>query len=296
MSSKNAIFITVNRRYYKESLVFLKILQQNYPDHPEVLLLHTDLTEKEVRVLRKYPRLKILQTNFEEQSFQSKDDPVYYIRFQAWSDAFSDYDKILHLDVDLLVLKPLDALFASNEFLIFEDPCDGRENLFHDQQNPEVLRLLDEDKLTISDKQANGGVFLIPKTYRSKEHYDTLFHLLKRYEKHLRWRDQSVINLWLLKNGIPISDDSSYNFHIKSFQWGSRLKELQYLAVLHFAGFYKTGLLRKMMQIGLFLSGSSWGRACYFLFLFVFFKVYYFLVWVKKIIRIERSYIFLLFL
>jgi len=53
---------------------------------------------------------------------QKKYNPkVFYARFMIFNEYFSQFDKILHLDVDIYINKNLDELFKKDSFFIVKD-------------------------------------------------------------------------------------------------------------------------------------------------------------------------------
>lgn len=221
-----AIFISIDSKFESHWEYFNASLAVNWPDHPDVLVALHDRNGALEEKIRATNRYTILDSDILK---NSKSGPVmkhlegkvnaeaFYARLILWSDIFQDYDTILHLDVDTLVLAPLDKLIQSDNFLIAEDLYEGSNYLFNDHTSDELNKLLSEDGISIPARQANAGVFCIPKRYRSKKSFLEIMHLLNRYKDHLRWADQSLINIWMLKNQIPIAESPVWNFQARRF-------------------------------------------------------------------------------
>jgi len=56
--------------------------------------------------------------HLDKQKFNPK---VFYARFMMWNDYFKQFDKILHLDVDIYIIRPLDYIFENEDFFIVSE-------------------------------------------------------------------------------------------------------------------------------------------------------------------------------
>jgi hypothetical protein len=50
---ENCIFISANRSFLKLLKICLFSISQNYPNHPDILLCHTDFTENDLQEIDK---------------------------------------------------------------------------------------------------------------------------------------------------------------------------------------------------------------------------------------------------
>jgi len=171
------------------------------------------------------------------EKYPNVDPQIFYSRYLIWNNFAGVYDKILHLDLHILVMKPLDGLFALDEFTIFQDKYDGSDSVFYDKNNSNLRKLLKKDNILIPNSAANAGVFLVPKKYETKKDYDTLIYITKRYKEHLIWADQSAINIWLAKEKIPIKNDDRYNFQIFRLTQLTTFLKVKDAYIIHFMGF-----------------------------------------------------------
>ena len=146
---------------------------------------------------------------------------VYY-KYLLWTNRYDEYDNILHLDVDTLVLAPLDELFNRNEFFIVYNNISFRE-----------VRILPKDKKSMAlagfylgyhgirlpehEDMINAGVFMIPKRFRQKKYLDSLVDITNDFKDLLVYADQSALSLWCIKNEIIPSDEYQYNFQTPLF-------------------------------------------------------------------------------
>lgn len=255
----NAIFIMLNSNHFHYTVAFLNSLTKNWGTYPTILCHHTnDLTQEQINKLKTYSRLKLLPLDLNENevgkvpSHKSHGMLVSYGRLRIWSPVwehlYAEYDNILYIDIDTLVLKPLDELINKSEFTIFR-----AENKLDFEFTPQELRgLLEEDGLstffdmdfTFNGITGNAGVMVIPKYLRTEENYNYLMYLLNRYKKYNRLADQAIVNLWMIKNQIK-TDISSVKFNFltfflnpKSTYWNSNNvgleEEFSKIHVMHF--------------------------------------------------------------
>ena len=241
----NAIFTELNRGFLPYAKLFFESLQRNYPNHPDVFVYHADLTPEEIKKLTAYPRVKPVLFSCKNLEFgppmashhpHYADPRISYARFHIWDDTFNSYDKVLHLDTDILVMRPLDELFQREEFTIFAETYQGDDAMFYELKNPELTALLNEDGIGPFTCVGNAGVFLAPRNCRSKEDKDLLFYFLKRYKNFIKWSDQSVLNLWMARKGFKPSEGHTFNFLHPLLQKSSEAKQVSQSHIFHLNG------------------------------------------------------------
>lgn len=238
----NIISIILNENFFKYTIPFLNSLKKNWPWHPEILCHYDNLDSNQIEQLSKYSNLKLTQVKIEENEIglcpPERDQHMLfaYTKLRLFSEAYSEYDNILYLDVDTLVLKPLDNLLLKTDFTIFIDPT---PLIFkHGYKNDELKELLKEDGLLehldadLKTRIGNSGVMLIPKKYRTSDNYNYILYLLNRYKSYNQWADQSIINYWILKNNIKLDLDIKFNYI--SIYFNNNNQDLNELSILHF--------------------------------------------------------------
>jgi hypothetical protein len=248
----HAILVTVDAEYAGVLRVFLRCLERHYPRHPQVVVCTMGWTtgmrvpfDREIQGLRWLDAAALTFPDGppigHERTLERR---VMYARWAAMTPAFDAYDTVVYLDADTLVLGPLDELFASGRPLAFEDAYpDRRELVFYDPDRPALRRLLAEDGLAdwTWETAANAGVLVLPRPYRTMAQLAEGERLAARYDPYLRWGDQSVLNLWLARNGIRPRADVRFNYQARFFLERRERAAYGDARVLHFNGQHGEG-------------------------------------------------------
>lgn len=276
---KSAIFVTLNKDFLDFFYIFLNSLKKNYPDHPELLIYHTDLAAGDVNRLEDLDRVRLFSISENNEhtgpvmaKYHNIDPHVFYTRYLIWKNFADDYDSILHLDLDVLVMKPLNDLIESDEFMIFQDRYDDLDAVFYDNNNLNLKTLLKKDNINMPTSYANAGVFLVPQKYQTAENYDALIDITSRYKDHLIWADQSALNVWLAKEKIDIKNDDQYNyqvFHISRYRSPLSLFKLKDASIIHFNGFFPFRKKLLIMKISYLLTQMPLGMFWLIMFLMI---------------------------
>ncbi len=251
--------------------IFLKSLFEACPDCPDVFIYHTDLNKKQLCHLKKYPTVKtvclanndfIWGPSMATHRPKLADPRISYARFLIWTDQMKNYENVVHLDTDLLILGRLDELFNTDRFTIFAETYQAEDACFYNPLNPGLLNLLEEDGIQPPVVIANCGVFTVPKKDRTPEDFEMLCYLLKRYAPYVKWADQSIINLWMAKKGINITPGNQFNFQHRLVAKPGRVPGLSEVKIFHFNGVdlrYRLFLVR----CANFLRHLPWGWDIY---------------------------------
>lgn len=223
----------------------LRSIADYWPSHPEVIIVGRGLDQRaEQRLRRIAPNVSVIPNTLsagECGPLMAHLDPrldaaVFYARFLLWTEQFEAFDSVLHLDADVLIRAPLDDLVASDEFTIFPESYESSNHTFFDHRCAELRAKLRADALHCDPRRANAGVFVIPRRYRRRAHFEKLQHLLSRYAPYVRWADQSIINLWMISQGISRSEDRRWNFQHRWFHDPRYGHEFGAARILHFNG------------------------------------------------------------
>lgn len=244
----NALFLSFDDNYWLYARACLNSLAANFPHHPEVVVYYPGNSEPVLANLAKRNRLRLIQNlpGFrlpEQLSTGEVGSLRVYDKYFAWSSFFDDYANVLYLDCDVLILRPLDSLFQTDEFMVASNhEPDLNVAVFspEHQTNSDLSRLLDEDELTYPygpDAMCNAGVLLLPPSCRKGEFYESLLKFTCRYNKFVQYADQSAITLWCMKHDISPKLDLTYNFQTPFFGMEEELCQtpLSEISILHFS-------------------------------------------------------------
>jgi lipopolysaccharide biosynthesis glycosyltransferase len=244
VTANNAIFLSFDDNYLSYARSCINSIFSNYPGHPVLLINYSGSQKILADEYIRQGKVKFIKLN---NAFKFSLGPIknaiVFDRFSLWSDCFSEYDNILHLDADTLVLKPLDDLFDAREFFITSDN-DQLARIFkiHDQKLKRqsavpAPHFLPQDQLKLMSEphaMANAGVFVIPAQYRCKAQLQLLLDLAVENDAYVAYADQSIISLWCARNSIPITQDYAYNLQIRFLC--ERYYKTNDIHILHFSG------------------------------------------------------------
>jgi len=237
----NCIFTAVDKKYEEYAKACFNSLIKNYKNHPEVLIYYEELTDEfksYVNTLENFKLIKKKLFNTSQLNLGPVSNKIVYFRYLLWSNEFHMYDNVMHLDVDTLILGDLSYLFETQEFLMF-DNMEILKDVYIIQKSIEAQTALSEYGIQYDvynpPKFANAGIFVIPKKYRTKENLNQLLNISKDLSIYLKYADQSAINLWMIKNNIPVSDKIEYNFQPHFFNYQDNMYELKDVKIIHFA-------------------------------------------------------------
>lgn len=241
----NAIFMTFDDRFSKLARACLKSLMKNYPEHPRLFVYYDGKNDRILKFLHGIPNSQLMpkieipgishRLNLGEVG-----SPTVYYRYFAWSDFFADFDNVLYLDVDTLVLRPLDELFDTTEFFVVDNrEPDQSVRVFDpaDLKEEGLCSLLAQDQLPTMQgvgDMCNAGVFVIPKKLRSLQSQKQLVEITNRYNRYLKFADQSAISLWCCQNNIQFSTKYEFNYQVTFFN-SEIHRQLRDIYLLHFS-------------------------------------------------------------
>lgn len=224
----NAIFVAFDDHHWHYFTRLYNSLQDNYPNHPTLLVHYDGFDSVRAEWLRKrsdirlflHPKLSInLNSMHYHKAVQSR---MVYFKYLLWTDQYDEYDNILHLDVDTIVLSTLDELFEQNKFFVVSNNISFKE-----------VTILPRDRKGMAlagywlgyhgikkpehDDMINAGVFVIPKSYRKEKYLNSLIEITNDFKNLLVYADQSALSLWCIKHSILPSKEYQYNFQIPLF-------------------------------------------------------------------------------
>ncbi|MBL6445747.1 hypothetical protein JMN32_05470 [Fulvivirga sp. 29W222] len=218
---RNCIVIIFDDQYFDFARNCLKSFS-NFPDHPMIKVIYQGNDTNISKFIDELDNTERIDINLDMSKLSNLNlghigSPMIYVRYVIWSSLFDDYDKVLYIDCDSLIIKPFPELFEHDDFFTLYDNAD--KPLFNESayKNEEFITKTQEDNLPhdlLNRMMINSGVLLVPKRYRTAENFRLLNELSQRYSKFIEHSDQSIITIWCYLNDIKISCDYRYNFMI----------------------------------------------------------------------------------
>jgi hypothetical protein len=264
----HAIFVTLDSYYAGLFHLFLRSLHEHWPSHPRVLACITGWPDAQRRQFdRRFPFIEWIEMHdlgFPVGPAMGRnphfDRPVMYARWAALTPRFDAYDTVLYLDVDTLVLGPLDELFRTDSVVAFRETLSGAgARIFEDPEEPCLRALLEEDGLAgWTAPPANAGVVILPRRFRTREQCAEVARLTARYAPYLRWGDQSVLNLWLARNRIAPAAGVEFNYQLRLVHDAQERRACAGARIVHFNG--QHGQAPFLMALAYRVVRLPWGR------------------------------------
>jgi len=225
----HAIFLAFDEGFASHAQVCLNSLRRNYPDYPSLLVYYEGDRPATVDFLRSFQRLRLIRSLKISELVQQfhlgiNNHPAVYYKYEVWSPAFEEFDNILYLDADTIVLKPLDTLLETGSFFAVANRESEPSRVFYRDQlsSDRLLKLLARDGLSAlnePDDMCNAGVLVVPRQYRTEGHFDQLCAITKEYDASLQFADQSAISIWCKINALELSDRIEYNYEPTLFRF-----------------------------------------------------------------------------
>lgn len=244
-NSRINIATALNSRYMRYTYVMLTSLFRNQPDaHIHVYLLHSDLTESDqthlLSLAKEYSQnihfLFIDQSLFSDKLPTTSSWPLEaYYRLLLLNLLPLEVERILYLDVDMIINKPISKLyftdFENSYFCVCRDM--GVSLPFSDIRN-EIFK----EHISNSFTYFNSGMMLWNiKELRSKYSFNDYMALAQRLNFHILAPDQDLLN-FMHWNQVKFVDEYQYNLFSKlAYNNGVRYQDvLSETTIVHFAG------------------------------------------------------------
>lgn len=275
----NAIFTAFDDNHFFYFIRLYNSLNENYPNHPNIIVHYEGKNTDRINWLKSRKDIRLflnteLSVNLTSLHFhKAVPSKLVYFKYLLWTNKYDEYDNILHLDVDTLVLGSLDELLSRDDFFVVYNNIPFKE-----------VRILPDDKKSRGlagcylryhgikepehDDMINAGVFMIPKIGRKKKYLESLVEITNDFKDLLVYADQSALSLWCMKHGIAPSTEYQYNFQTPLFNkfldsrykgdldlgsYFSLKKDILYkIKILHYSGPIKPDcpMFRKWRHMG----------------------------------------------
>lgn len=200
----------------------------------DFIIYQNDFSENDQNLLNQITPCKFIEYKFpikEEYRFTER----YFKRFtkMAFSlfecfNLLKEYDKVLWLDIDVLVQKDISDIFEQGEvgLAMAKEPCSTAKNFL---EPPDFI--IEADK----EKSYNTGIVLFTNKIQEPEKIaERCYDLTYEYAKHLLLADQSTINLLLVKDNIEVKELSKQKYNCLPNEEGVKTA-----SIVHAHGDYK---------------------------------------------------------
>jgi lipopolysaccharide biosynthesis glycosyltransferase len=216
----NCIFTAFDDKYFIYARAWLTSLAENYPDHPPVKIIYVGKNEGVKDFCSSLPNVSILDYPLDPHEFEGLNlgvvgSPMIYVRLVLWTRLFDEYDSIVYMDCDTVVLKPFPEVFLFDDFFCVSDNSKEEVILQQASSDAELMSYLETDKIVLEElnrSMLNSGFFVLPKKYRTRENLDQLWGISRKYNKFMKHSDQSILSIWCYINRLSISNAYEYNF------------------------------------------------------------------------------------
>ncbi|MFM7852926.1 MAG: glycosyltransferase, partial [Flammeovirgaceae bacterium] len=209
--------------YFKYAKPCLTSLKSNYPNHPPVKVLYNGNSKEVLLFIDSLPNVEMMNfepdwKQFDNLEHEHVGSPMIYARFLLWSPDFDEFDNVVYMDCDTIVLQPFEEITTIGDFFCVSDNSEEGIFLSNYLNDPQLKGLLadqglDLDKINV--EMVNSGFFVLPKKFRTAHYREQLWSISQRYNQYIHHGDQSVISIWCHLNKFPLSTRFEYNFQTR---------------------------------------------------------------------------------
>lgn len=246
MKSHMNVAVAVNRSYMRYLYVMLTSLLENNGDQEIcIYVMSTDLTEEQAAILQslaeQYQQSMCLLHISEEMFSQELPVSEYitiesYFRFALPELLPEEQERVLYLDVDIIVNKPIGEFYHMD----FEGKtfCACRDVADITVENIKTSPLFAELKERPEFVYFNAGVLLMNlQKLRKETSFSHIMEQAMRVKEHLRFHDQDLLN-YLYCGDVRLVDEKRYNLFARTaYNAGYTCEQVKNCAaILHYAG------------------------------------------------------------
>ena len=195
---------SLNRRYINYTIVMLTSLCENNPVHVDAYLLHSELTDEDIRYMEKnlvkYD-IRLLPLLVNQEIFHDRFPRTEMWSLEAYYRLFlaellpESVERILYLDVDIIVNKLLEEFynvdFETDEIITCVDIC----GLVGWEKRSDKQREMFAPMIEKGYQYFNSGVMLLNMDLlRKKYHFDIYLQAMEEWNFEMSAPDQDILN------------------------------------------------------------------------------------------------------
>jgi lipopolysaccharide biosynthesis glycosyltransferase len=220
----NCIYLALDKNYEKYAIPCLNSIFRNWPNHPKIFIYSNDNLSEKIKSCIANKNVEIRRFSpFKFNNLGPVGNNIVYTKYLCWSDEFKNYDNVLHLDCDIVVLQPLDDMFTAESLFI---------------SNNETLKSVKCFK-SADIPMCNAGVFVVNSKHRNEINHVMLISLTEEHQSDACYADQSIISLWCKIKNVKLSDNVYYNFQPQFINYksvtGDQIYSFDKIKIIHFA-------------------------------------------------------------
>jgi lipopolysaccharide biosynthesis glycosyltransferase len=151
-------------------------------------------------------------------------------KFYLFTKYFRKWERIVFLDGDIIVNYSIKPLKNSKKFSASSDLISIK--MKGNFKNDNILRLNNINK---NKESFNSGVLSFDSKIIKDNTFNELIVLTKKYEKHVLWGEQPILNLYFLNEWNRLSPTYNINYNYSSLDYGIDKNKLK-SNILHFCG------------------------------------------------------------
>jgi hypothetical protein len=247
---EHAIYLSFDDKFLSYVKACLSSLRDNFPGHPRLIVDYMGEDADVLDFLAAHGAEWLPPRPLPEYArhfIYARAGAITCNRLKLWRHDFDRFETILHLDADTLVLKPLDDLFETpTPYFVanFESAPQARLFRRDTEDHPGLRHRLGADGLRFPGQRedmVNAGVFALPRAWRSPRQIAALAWLAQRYGSFFAFADQSLLSLWLLRNGLHPSMSFRDNFQTPMFTDPGIEIARDDIRIMHFSSGRKPG-------------------------------------------------------
>lgn len=231
------IFISADDKYIHPAQIMLtSFLTTNNNDTHNIYFMHSKTQEPNIQLLEKivtkynsnFIPIKITADKFKDFVSSERFPVEVYYRLLIASLLPETEERALWLDVDLLVVGPLDEFYnqelEGKAFAACKD-IDKREEHLKELGCPP------------DSEYINSGVILFNLPYMRNYTMDDYYSYFSEYENVIEWPDQDLLN-GMYVNKIKIWDCDKFNAQVLNWSFHGQY-DLDEAAIIHYIGYIK---------------------------------------------------------
>ena len=199
------IMLVSDRKYLGQMRIMLYSLFETNPRPIRVFLFHSELTEKELRgvdsYIRHWPNKEFVPIHLTDRELEGLPTSELfpkevYFKFLALRNIPIEIKKVICMDIDMVVQKPMDALFDLEMGEIPLAACMDIYGYVYGECDLSIRRL----GLAPEHIYFNSGLLCYNlEVIRKLNTVEDLLKTAREHKDHLKWWEQDVLNLYFDK-------------------------------------------------------------------------------------------------